>query len=121
MERWNFPSSYCFGKHLAEKLVSDYCRHFRCAIVRPALVAGLLGDPYPGYIDNLAGAASSPIAFAIGFYTRNSSTWNATSVTDVIPGDLVASTVLMASAFAAANEQVWSSSNDAFLSIVVLE
>lgn len=120
MERWNFPNTYCFGKHLAEKLVSDHCGDFRCAIVRPALVAGLMGDPYPGYIDNLAGAASIPIAFAIGFYTRNSSTWNATSVTDVVPGDIVASTVLMASAFATVNEQVRSVGNDVLLGIVAL-
>eukprot|EP00210_Caulerpa_lentillifera_P002695 g2575.t1 len=105
MERWNFPNTYCFGKHLAEKLVADYCDSFRCVIVRPSLVAGLMGDPYPGYIENLAGAASVPIAFAVGFYTRNSSTWNGASVTDSIPGDFVASTVLMASAYATVNEK----------------
>eukprot|EP00775_Hariotina_reticulata_P008751 gene8751-8931_t len=53
----NFGSTYAFGKHLTEQLVADTCIRpgLHKAIVRPALIAGLAGDPYPGYISSFAG------------------------------------------------------------------
>lgn len=53
-------SNCCAGKHLTEQLVADY--HKEClpvAIVRPTLVCGLAGKPYPGYCGNLAGMCDS--------------------------------------------------------------
>lgn len=47
----NFGSTYAFGKHLTEQLVADTCIRpgLHKAIVRPALIAGLAGDPYQGW------------------------------------------------------------------------
>lgn len=46
----NFNSTYAFGKHLTERMVvaTEVRPGVQRAMVRPSLIAGLLGDPYPG-------------------------------------------------------------------------
>lgn len=53
----DFPNTYTLGKHLTEELVADFHKEGRLpvVIVRPTLVCGLSGAPYPGYCGNLAG------------------------------------------------------------------
>ncbi len=48
------------GKRLTELMVRDAHREsgVPIAIVRPSLVTSLAGRPYPGYVGNLAGAAT---------------------------------------------------------------
>lgn len=50
MGKNNFNSTYAFGKHLTERMVVDtqVKPGVQRAMVRPSLIAGLLGDPYPG-------------------------------------------------------------------------
>lgn len=57
LDMWDFPNTYTMGKNLTEKLVASYYKQHRLpiAIVRPTLVCGLAGNPYPGYCGNLAG------------------------------------------------------------------
>lgn len=102
MRRWNFPCTYPLGKHLAEQLVAGYhLKPFPVCIVRPSLVTGLAGDPYPGYVGNLAGGAGFTIAFAVGFFEKDSAAWKPESVVDGVPGDTVSSVVLAAAALTA--------------------
>lgn len=65
LDMFSFPNSYTFGKNLTEKLVADF--HKQClpvAIVRPTLVCGLAGAPYPGYCGNLAGKQTRDVGGA---------------------------------------------------------
>jgi fatty acyl-CoA reductase len=50
MAKHDFNSTYAFGKHLTERMVVDTQVRpgVQRAIVRPSLIAALLGDPYPG-------------------------------------------------------------------------
>lgn len=60
LDMWDFPNTYTMGKNFTERLVADYHRTKlggSVAIVRPTLVCGLAGAPYPGYCGNLAGKA----------------------------------------------------------------
>lgn len=53
-----FPNTYTMGKHFTEQLVAEFHKTqlpAAVAIVRPTLVCGLAGAPYPGYCGNLAG------------------------------------------------------------------
>jgi len=47
---WGFPNTYCLGKHLAEQLVfrTQQATGLPVAILRPSLVTGVAGLPYPG-------------------------------------------------------------------------
>lgn len=55
----DFPNTYTLGKNITEQLVSSFYKGgLPVAIVRPTLVCGLAGDPYPGYCGNLAGGHS---------------------------------------------------------------
>jgi len=38
------------------------------AIVRPSMVCGVAGDPYPGYTGSLAGPGGVALAQAVGLY-----------------------------------------------------
>lgn len=99
MERFNYPNTYCVGKRVTEELVADYyARGLPCCIIRPSLIAGVRGDPYPGYIGNLAGGAGYAIAFAVGFFEENSAAWEGSGVVDGVPGDVVSSVILAAAA-----------------------
>ena len=72
MQRWGFKNTYTFGKHLAEQLVASYHgRHFPVAIVRPSLVSGVAGKPYPGYVGNMAGGARFRFQCATVFGTSS--------------------------------------------------
>lgn len=57
MAKHNFNSTYAFGKHLTEMMVLDtrIAPGVARAIVRPSLIAGLLGAPYPGYVTGFGG------------------------------------------------------------------
>lgn len=50
MSRLNFTSTYAFGKLLAEQMVDDptVLPGVAKVIVRPSLITGVAGAPYPG-------------------------------------------------------------------------
>ncbi|KAL3139076.1 Fatty acyl-CoA reductase 2 [Trebouxia sp. C0010 RCD-2024] len=99
MQQWRFPNTYCFSKHLAELLMASYHgTTFPLAIVRPSIIGGLAGTPLPGYVGNTAGSTGAALAIATGI-----AAWTChqpSSVFDVVPGDLVSSTILAAAAAA---------------------
>jgi nucleoside-diphosphate-sugar epimerase len=62
----NVWSCNAAGKNLTEKLVAAaHCGGLPTAIVRPGLVCGLSGQPYPGYCGNLAGEKRMHVLFAL--------------------------------------------------------
>ncbi len=69
MQHWQFLNTYSMGKHLTEQLVAEAAAtsHFPVAIVRPSFVVGVAGDPYPGYVGNLAGPGGFGLAYGLGF------------------------------------------------------
>lgn len=76
LDMWDFPNTYTMGKNLTEKLVASYHKQYGLpiAIVRPSLVCGLAGDPYPGYCGNLAGecgAACTSMIQLVGLGTAS--------------------------------------------------
>lgn len=97
MQQCRFPNTYCFSKHLAESLMASYhSTAFPVAIVRPSIIGGLAGSPLPGYVGNTAGSTGAALAIATGI-----AAWTChqpSSVFDVVPGDLVSSTILAAAA-----------------------
>lgn len=67
IQRWRFPNTYCFSKHLAESLMASYhSTAFPVAIVRPSIIGGLAGTPLPGYVGNTAGSTGAALAIATG-------------------------------------------------------
>jgi len=57
MSRLNFTSTYAFGKLLAEMMFDDpsVLPGVGKCIVRPSLITGVAGAPYPGYFNGFAG------------------------------------------------------------------
>ncbi|KAF6257117.1 male sterility protein-domain-containing protein [Scenedesmus sp. NREL 46B-D3] len=100
MDMWGFPNTYTLGKNLTEKLVAAAHRTgLPTSIVRPSLVCGLSGQPYPGYCGNLAGPVGMGVAMAVGLFDKLSSVAMVpTHVWDAVPGDVVSSVILAAAA-----------------------
>jgi len=100
LDMWDFPNTYTLGKNITEQLVSSFYKGgLPVAIVRPTLVCGLAGDPYPGYCGNLAGPIGMGVATAIGLFDcLESVAMVPTHVWDAVPGDVVTSAILAAAA-----------------------
>ncbi|KAA6426508.1 MAG: hypothetical protein FRX49_03618 [Trebouxia sp. A1-2] len=100
MQQWRFPNTYCFSKHLAESLMTEYhTRAFPVAIVRPSIIGAVAGSPLPGYVGNTAGSTGAALAIATGI-----AAWTChqpSSTFDLVPGDIVSSTILAAAAVTA--------------------
>lgn len=97
----NFPNTYTLGKHMGEQLVTRYQSQLQLpvAIVRPSLTCAIAGEPYPGYVGNWAGPIGAAAAMAIGMFDSvDSVASQPTGVWDIVPCDLVASSILAAAA-----------------------
>jgi fatty acyl-CoA reductase len=94
------PNAYCLTKHMTERLVldagADPTSGFGVAVVRPSIVGAIARAPCPGYFGNASGCTSYFLAYSLGHTTFTCH--RATSVFDLVPGDVVASVVLAAGA-----------------------
>ena len=105
---WGFPNTYCLGKHLAEQLVyrTQQATGLPVAILRPSLVTGVAGLPYPGLVGNWAGPSGMGAAMMIGFFPALSAhAVEPYTVWDAVPGDLVVGAILATAAAVAAGLQ----------------
>ena len=69
---WLFPNTYCLSKTLAERMVlQHHSRGLPVAVVRPSIIGGLMGEPYPGFSGNAAGATGAALAIASGGAVAN--------------------------------------------------
>jgi hypothetical protein len=111
-KRLGFPSTYCFGKHLAERMVVGWpgfaaSPAARLAVVRPSLIHACSGadpsGPPAGFVANFGGPAGFTLSYALGFFQAPAGVaYHGGCVLDAIPVDVVTSMVLAAAAAAAA-------------------
>jgi len=110
--RLGFPSTYCFGKHLAERMVVGWpgfaaSPAARLAVVRPSLIHACSGadpeGPPAGFVANFGGPAGFTLSYALGFFQAPAGVaYHGGCVLDAIPVDVVTSMVLAAGAAASA-------------------
>jgi hypothetical protein len=110
--RLGFPSTYCFGKHLAERMVAGWpgfaaSPGARLAVVRPSLIHACSGadptGPAAGFVANFGGPAGFTLSYALGFFQAPAGVaYHGGCVLDAIPVDVVTSMVLAAAAAASA-------------------
>jgi hypothetical protein len=108
--RLGFPSTYCFGKHLAERMVAGWpgfpaSPGARLAVVRPSLIHACSGadptGPSAGFVANFGGPAGFTLSYALGFFQAPAGVaYHGGCVLDAIPVDVVTSMVLAAAAAA---------------------
>ncbi|KAI8472007.1 MAG: male sterility protein-domain-containing protein [Monoraphidium minutum] len=108
LDMWGFPNNYTLGKNLTEKLVAQFFYGgLPAAIVRPSMVCGVAGAPYPGYSGSLAGPGGQALAQAVGFYDNlDSFAMVPTNIWDVVPGDMVSSVVVASAAAVSAHAHI---------------
>ncbi|OXU17955.1 hypothetical protein TSAR_010595 [Trichomalopsis sarcophagae] len=89
------PNTYAFSKHLTENLLARERGHVPLSIVRPSVILNSWREPFVGWVDNVNSGACGYIAgVAKGIFCTFQA--RADMVMDVIPVDMVVSTILAA-------------------------
>lgn len=91
---WN--DTYTFTKWLGEQWLLKAMRNATLTIVRPAIVESTLREPRPGWIEGVKVTDTVLLAYARGKVTRFPGRRD--SIVDVIPADLAANAIIMATA-----------------------
>ena len=61
-----FPNTYTFTKNLAEKTLEKRRGDLTVCLLRPAIIASSLSDPFPGWTDSLAAAGGITLLVGLG-------------------------------------------------------
>jgi nucleoside-diphosphate-sugar epimerase len=93
-DQLGWPNTYTYTKSLAEALLSRRCQ-LRCSILRPSIVESALEYPLPGWNESFNGSA--PLAYIMGSWFRLVPA-RPDAPFDVVPVDLVARAMTIASA-----------------------
>lgn len=94
-----FPNNYCLTKWLAEQMLVHDFPQLQLALIRPAIVGAVASKPIAGFVGNKSGATGAALAIAAGLWRYSQHL--PSSIMDIVPGDTVASAVLLATAAAA--------------------
>ncbi|XP_012270597.1 putative fatty acyl-CoA reductase CG5065 [Orussus abietinus] len=96
----NHPNTYTFSKQMAENLLAKEREHVPLAIVRPSIVLNTWKVPKPGWVDNVNSGACAFIAGVTkGLFRTFQGRPDIRQ--DVIPADMVVSTILASALYAA--------------------
>lgn len=99
--RYGWNDTYTFTKWMGEQLAMRGMQGRSLTIVRPSIIESTLLDPVPGWIEGVKVADAIILAYARGrtsFFPAKTD-----GVIDIIPADLVANSILMATAEALAD------------------
>lgn len=99
--RYGWNDTYTFTKWLGEQVALRGMHGHTLSIVRPAIIESTLQEPVPGWIEGVKVADAIILAYARGktriFPARPQ------GIIDIVPADLVANAILLATAEALAN------------------
>ena len=92
-----FPNTYTFTKNLAEKSIMKNRGPVNVCIVRPAIIASSLKEPFPGWTESLSAAGGVTLLTGIGVlnYLRA----RGDNMFDVIPVDICTNHIIVATAY----------------------
>ena len=99
--RYGWNDTYTFTKWLGEQLALRGMRGHTLSIVRPAIIESTLQEPVPGWIEGVKVADAIILAYARGktrFFPARPQ-----GIIDIVPADLVANAILLATAEALAD------------------
>ena len=92
-----FPNTYTFTKNLAEKSLMKNKGNVTVALVRPAIIASSLREPFPGWTDSLSAAGGLSLLTGLGLIhyiqARGDNRF------DLIPVDIVTNHIVTATAY----------------------
>ena len=92
-----FPNTYTFTKNLAEKSLMKNRGHVTVCLVRPAIIASSLREPFAGWTDSLSAAGGISLMTGLGLlnYLRA----RGDNRFDIIPVDIVTNQIITATAY----------------------
>jgi fatty acyl-CoA reductase len=100
-----FPNTYTFTKHFAEKIlqIMNKTHKLPLTICRPSIVGCSMKQPYPGWIDSISAAAAFYTFVGLGVIRVGHGSLDL--ISDQVPVDMVADSVLVCAAFYAHSNQ----------------
>jgi len=95
----NFPNTYTFTKNLAEKALLKNKGDLTVCLLRPAIIASSLKDPFPGWTDSLSAAGGISVLVGLGLVNYIRAEGN--NKFDIVPVDIVTNHIIIATAYGA--------------------
>ena len=92
-----FPNTYTFTKNLAEKSLMKNRGHVTVCLVRPAIIASSLREPFPGWTDSLSAAGGISLMTGLGLINYLKARGD--NKFDIIPVDIVTNQIITATAY----------------------
>mmetsp|Transcript_9311 Transcript_9311/g.34448 ORF Transcript_9311/g.34448 Transcript_9311/m.34448 type:complete len:1281 (-) Transcript_9311:563-4405(-) len=93
LKRYGFPNTYTFSKSLAERILIQNRGKIPVCIYRPSVITSTIREPVPGWVDGLAGPGGVLIFVGLGMLSVVQG--NPKNISDVIPVDLSANSILV--------------------------
>ncbi|GFQ03243.1 fatty acyl-coa reductase 1 [Phtheirospermum japonicum] len=91
-----WANAYSFTKAMGEMLLMKFKENINVIIIRPTIISSTCRDPFPGWIEGLRTLDSIFAAYATGKIKKFLG--DPGSIIDVIPGDMVVNSILVAMA-----------------------
>ncbi|KAK9126680.1 hypothetical protein Scep_015526 [Stephania cephalantha] len=91
---YGWPNTYVFTKALGEMLIGDNKENISVAIIRPTIITSTYKEPFPGWVDGIRTIDHMFIGYGKG--KVRCFLGNSKCTLDLIPGDMVVNTIIMA-------------------------
>ncbi|KAK9126685.1 hypothetical protein Scep_015531 [Stephania cephalantha] len=91
---YGWPNTYVFTKALGEMLIEDNKENIPVAIIRPTIITSTYKEPFPGWVDGIRTIDHMFIGYGKG--KVRCFLGNSECTLDLIPGDMVVNTIIMA-------------------------
>uniref|UniRef100_A0A7N0VJK8 Fatty acyl-CoA reductase n=1 Tax=Kalanchoe fedtschenkoi TaxID=63787 RepID=A0A7N0VJK8_KALFE len=91
---FGWPNTYVFTKAMGEMLIGESRGNMPLVILRPTIVSSTIEEPFPGWIEGVRTVDSVAIAYGKGRIKCFIGDLN--SILDLIPADMVASSIIVA-------------------------
>eukprot|EP01130_Rhizamoeba_saxonica_P000723 TRINITY_DN10656_c0_g1_i1.p1 TRINITY_DN10656_c0_g1~~TRINITY_DN10656_c0_g1_i1.p1 ORF type:complete len:468 (+),score=93.39 TRINITY_DN10656_c0_g1_i1:18-1421(+) len=88
------PNTYTFSKWIAENIIVNERGDLPLCIIRPAIIASAMTDPYPGWVDTFIG--SSGLTLATGLGAIHVMRGKSYAISDLIPVDFTTNLIILA-------------------------
>ncbi|KAA8550181.1 hypothetical protein F0562_001865 [Nyssa sinensis] len=91
---YGWPNTYVFTKAMGEMLLMHLKENLPVVIIRPTVISSTYKEPFPGWLEGLRTIDSFFVLYGKGKLTTT--IYNPKSIIDIIPGDMMVNSIIMA-------------------------
>ena len=93
IERFGFPNTYTFTKHMAELALNKRAKDIRFSVLRPSCINACYKEPFPGWLDQVGPSAGMLMPIGLGITQKFWATKPHEAA--MVPCDVVANAIIV--------------------------